>query len=62
MQVLPSNGRQLTFVAVARDLLQREGWRALGSGLAARVLTIGPGAALSWMLYEEIKGLLVVQQ
>ena len=57
LQVLPPDaaGRPVTFWAVTQELLRREGVRGLWSGLGARVLTIGPGAAISWMLYEEMK-------
>lgn len=58
MQVLSADGRRLAFGQLARELLRNEGPRALWSGLGARVLTIGPGAALSWMLYGELKAIL----
>lgn len=56
MQVLPQLGGEApaSFTGVARDLLRREGAHALWSGLGARLLTIGPGAALSWTIYEEV--------
>ncbi|KAK9852317.1 hypothetical protein WJX84_010187 [Apatococcus fuscideae] len=40
---------------IARHLLAMEGWRGFGRGLTARVLTIAPGAAMQWFLYEMIK-------
>lgn len=59
-QVLSSHqGTRLTFFGVLRDLLQKEGLRALWSGLGARVATIGPGAAITWAVYEEAKAVLV---
>jgi len=48
-------GRSLTALQVARQLLAAEGPRALMRGCAARVLTIAPGSALSWGLYEVTK-------
>jgi hypothetical protein len=40
---------------VLRDLLAREGPRGLAAGMTARVLSIAPGCALSWSLYETFK-------
>jgi hypothetical protein len=40
---------------VLRDLLAREGPPGLAAGLTARVLSIAPGCALSWALYETFK-------
>jgi hypothetical protein len=48
----------MTFPGVAKELIRREGTSALWSGLGARVLTIGPGAAITWATYEEVKLLL----
>ena len=59
MQVLSAHGgAQLTFVGILRDMLQKEGPRALWSGLGARVATIGPSAAITWAVYEEVKAVL----
>ena len=56
LQVLPQASGQpaATFVSIALDLLRKEGVPALWHGLGARLLTIGPGAALSWTIYEEV--------
>ena len=43
--------------AIAQRLLAREGAQALFAGSIARVLSIGPGTALSWMLYESFAGI-----
>ena len=60
VQVLSAHeGTQLTFVGILRELLQKEGPRALWSGLGARVATIGPSAAITWAVYEEVKAMLV---
>ncbi|KAK9822937.1 hypothetical protein WJX74_006274 [Apatococcus lobatus] len=40
---------------IARHLQATEGWQGFGRGLGARVVTIAPGAALQWFLYETIK-------
>lgn len=56
VQVLSAQqGMQLTFAGVAQDLLRREGPRALWAGLGARVAMMGPGAAVSWAVYEQTK-------
>eukprot|EP00892_Ulva_mutabilis_P003303 jgi/Ulvmu1/1344/UM011_0072.1 len=60
LQVLSAHqGPKLTFFGVLRDLLQKEGPRALWNGLGARVATIGPSAAITWALYEEVNAVLV---
>lgn len=57
LQVLSGTqeGKSLTAVRVARQLLRQEGAAALLKGCAARIMTIAPGSALSWALYETIK-------
>lgn len=40
---------------VAKRLLEAEGAGALMKGASARILSIAPGSALSWALYEAIK-------
>lgn len=46
----------LTALQVAQQQLQREGLRSFFHGLTARLLNIAPGCALSWALYEQLKG------
>ena len=57
MQVL--SAKEGVFLGILKDLLQKEGPRALWSGLGARVATIGPSAAITWVVYEEVKAMLV---
>lgn len=57
VQVLSGQGgNPVTMVALTRQLLRREGPRALFSGLGARIAMMGPGAAVSWAVYEQTKG------
>jgi hypothetical protein len=58
LQVLTGTreGRDLTAAAVARRIWAAEGARGFWSGLGARLLNIAPGCALSWALYEKVKG------
>jgi hypothetical protein len=57
LQVLSATSGQggLSSRQVLRDLLAKEGPGALTAGLAARVLNIAPGCAMSWALYETLK-------
>lgn len=48
-------GSQLSAGLLARQIWQREGLSGLFGGLSARVLSIAPGCAISWLLYENIK-------
>jgi acetyl-CoA carboxylase carboxyltransferase component len=62
MQVLnPRQGIPLTFMGVAQALLRQEGARALWAGLGARLAMMGPGAAVSWAVYERTKTWLASQ-
>lgn len=45
----------LTSLEVLRALLRREGLRGLGAGAGARILSIAPGCAISWVTYETTK-------
>ena len=45
--------RNHTPVKQARDVLA--GVRGFGQGLLARTLTIAPGAAIQWYIYENVK-------
>jgi solute carrier family 25 citrate transporter 1 len=58
LQVLSAQPQQagLTALQVAQQQLQREGLRSFSHGLSARLLNIAPGCALSWALYEQLKG------
>lgn len=62
LQVLPAAGvggaARPSAWRLARELVRAEGARALWSGLGARVANIAPGCALSWALYEQVKGVL----
>lgn len=51
-----TEGARLNALGIARDMWAREGSGAFWRGLSARVLNIAPGCALSWALYENIKG------
>lgn len=56
MQVLSGGGgHPTTVVGLTTQLLRREGPRALFSGLGARIAMTGPGAAVSWAVYEQTK-------
>lgn len=56
MQVLTASGSTgMTSASLLAELLRREGPGALWSGVTARVATIGPGAAISWAVYERMK-------
>lgn len=48
-------GRGGSVSSIALELWQREGVRALTRGLSARILTLAPGTAISWAVYEPIK-------
>ncbi|KAF8064482.1 mcfE [Scenedesmus sp. PABB004] len=58
LQVLSAaeGGAALTALGVARRQLAAEGAASFWAGLAPRVLNIAPGCALSWALYEHLKG------
>ena len=45
-------GDRLTANQVFQDLIRREGFMTLWSGLTARLLVMAPGCAISWMTYE----------
>ena len=47
-------------MSVARTLLHKEGLRGLWGGVTARALTVGPGSAFSWLLYEQLKHFLAL--
>lgn len=58
LQVLTAQPGQagLTAARLAGQQLQREGLGSFFHGLTARLLNIAPGCALSWALYEHLKG------
>lgn len=61
-QVLSGQGGvPVTAMSLTKQLLQQEGPRALFSGLGARIAMMGPGAAVSWAVYEETKTWLQAQ-
>ncbi len=49
---------RLSALSLARQQLANEGMASFWAGLTPRLLTIAPGCALSWALYESIKGAL----
>eukprot|EP01031_Cornospumella_fuschlensis_P035400 gene35400-42909_t len=50
----PFEGVRATFTRILRE----EGWRALGRGVVARMLTQSPAVAISWTTYETLKDML----
>ena len=48
----------MTSSQILKELWLREGWQGLFAGTGARVMSIAPGSAISWMLYEKIIKLL----
>lgn len=58
LQVLTGqqSGQSLTAMKVAQQQLQKEGLSSFWHGLTPRLLNIAPGCALSWGLYEWMKG------
>jgi Mitochondrial carrier protein len=60
LQVLSGpSSKRISAYQVGIDMVQKEGWRAAWAGLTARILTIAPGCAVTWAVYEEIKTFLV---
>lgn len=57
LQVLSGGtaGRHLTALDVTKSLWMSQGLRGFGQGLLARTLTIAPGAAMQWYIYENVK-------
>ncbi|DBA90485.1 hypothetical protein WJX77_005781 [Trebouxia sp. C0004] len=57
LQVLSggSGGQHLRALDVAKSLWMSQGLRGFGQGLLARTLTIAPGAAIQWYIYESVK-------
>ena len=47
---------------VMRDVARREGVAALTAGAGARVLAVAPGSAVSFFVYETIKGWLGTEE
>ena len=58
IKVLTAGNQQVTSSQLLKELWLREGWRGLFAGTGARVMSIAPGSAISWMLYEKIMKLL----
>ncbi|KAJ2080506.1 Mitochondrial succinate-fumarate transporter [Coemansia sp. RSA 988] len=44
------------FVNVTRDIAQKEGYKAFYRGITPRVLRVAPGQAITFMVYEKVKG------
>lgn len=38
------------------EILRKEGWRAFYKGLTPRVLRVAPGQAITFMVYEKVRG------
>lgn len=57
LQVLSAKGgaHNLKALDVAKTLWMSQGVRGFGQGLLARTLTIAPGAAIQWLIYEHVK-------
>ncbi|KAA6428932.1 MAG: mitochondrial carrier family [Trebouxia sp. A1-2] len=57
LQVLSgrSGGQHLRALDVAKTLWRSQGLRGFSQGLLARTLTIAPGAAIQWYIYESVK-------
>lgn len=58
LQVLSANKGPSSTWAIVRDLLKHEGPKVFLTGIGLRTLSIAPGTAMSWMLYEPIKRML----
>ncbi|KAL6755146.1 mitochondrial carrier family [Haematococcus lacustris] len=58
LQVLGGTGTRASAWSVAQSALLREGPRAFGAGAVARVVTIAPGSAVSWAIFEPVKSAL----
>ncbi|KAJ1917803.1 Mitochondrial succinate-fumarate transporter [Mycoemilia scoparia] len=41
---------------VTTELIQKEGWSALYRGITPRILRVAPGQAITFMVYEKVKG------
>ncbi|RUS12777.1 mitochondrial carrier protein-domain-containing protein [Endogone sp. FLAS-F59071] len=44
------------FREVTVDIARKEGWRAFYKGLTPRVLRVAPGQAITFMVYEKVRG------
>ncbi|KAI7825877.1 mitochondrial carrier domain-containing protein [Kickxella alabastrina] len=44
------------FVTVTRDIAQKEGYAAFYRGITPRILRVAPGQAITFMVYEKVKG------
>ena len=45
-------------VAIARDMFKQEGFRAFYKGITPRVMRVAPGQAVTFTVYEYLKGVL----
>eukprot|EP01026_Neomeris_dumetosa_P024381 TRINITY_DN2032_c0_g1_i9.p1 TRINITY_DN2032_c0_g1~~TRINITY_DN2032_c0_g1_i9.p1 ORF type:complete len:304 (+),score=26.41 TRINITY_DN2032_c0_g1_i9:285-1196(+) len=52
------NEKTSNMKTIVQRMIQDEGVNVLHKGLLARILTIAPGSALSWMIYESMRALL----
>lgn len=54
---IPRTGSAFSrFMVVFRDLLRQEGPRALYKGIGPRILRVAPGQAVTFAVYEKVKG------
>ncbi|KAI8390824.1 mitochondrial carrier domain-containing protein [Radiomyces spectabilis] len=53
----PGSGYE-RFKVVTSDIIQKEGFRAFYKGLTPRLLRVAPGQAVTFMVYEKVKGLI----
>jgi len=44
------------FSEVTVEIMRKEGWRAFYKGLTPRVLRVAPGQAITFMVYEKVRG------
>lgn len=44
------------FTEVTSDILRKEGWPAFYKGLTPRLLRVAPGQAITFMVYEKVRG------
>lgn len=50
--------KAITAASIAKQLWLHEGWKGLFAGTGARVMSIAPGCAISWLMYERIMQIL----
>ncbi|PVV04394.1 hypothetical protein BB560_001104 [Smittium megazygosporum] len=53
---LPGQSELSRTVEIARDIIKNEGYAAFYKGITPRVLRVAPGQAVTFMVYEKVKG------